>query len=61
MLVLIKFHISSICLGMQISVIEFARNVLGLRGANSTEFDMNTPHPVISLVTEWETIKKVNS
>tara|TARA_B100000035_G_scaffold315424_1_gene336030 strand:+ start:6329 stop:7945 length:1617 start_codon:yes stop_codon:yes gene_type:complete len=43
-----------ICLGMQISVIEFARNVLGLKRANSTEFDINTPHPVISLVTEWE-------
>ena len=47
-----------ICLGMQISVIEFARNVLGLKKANSTEFDMNTPHPVISLVTEWEDYKK---
>ena len=47
-----------ICLGMQISVIEFARNVLGLKNANSTEFDVNTPHPVISLVTEWEDYKK---
>lgn len=47
-----------ICLGMQISVIEFARNVLGLKKANSTEFDVNTPHPVISLVTEWEDYKK---
>ena len=47
-----------ICLGMQISVIEFARNVLGLKKANSTEFDINTPHPVISLVTEWEDYKK---
>ena len=44
---------------MQISVIEFARNVLGLKNANSTEFDINTPHPVISLVTEWEDYKKV--
>jgi len=47
-----------ICLGMQISVIEFARNVLGLKKANSTEFDLNTPHPVISLVSEWEDYKK---
>ena len=47
-----------ICLGMQISVIEFARNVLGLKKANSTEFDLNTPHPVISLVSEWEDYNK---
>jgi CTP synthase len=44
-----------ICLGMQSVVIEFARNVLGLKGANSTEFDRNTPHPVIGLITEWIT------
>lgn len=42
-----------ICLGMQSVVIEFARNVLGLKGANSTEFDKNAPHPVIGLITEW--------
>ncbi len=42
-----------ICLGMQSVVIEFARNVLGLKGANSTEFDKNTPHPVIGLISEW--------
>ena len=42
-----------ICLGMQVAVIEFARNVAGLKGANSTEFDENTPHPVVALVTEW--------
>ncbi|MBI1731581.1 MAG: CTP synthase [Gammaproteobacteria bacterium] len=42
-----------ICLGMQVAVIEFARNVVGLRGANSTEFDRQTPHPVIALITEW--------
>ncbi len=41
-----------ICLGMQLSVIEYARNVLGLEGANSTEFDRNTPHPVIDLMPE---------
>jgi CTP synthase len=39
---------------MQISVIEFARNILGLKNANSTEFDLKTPHPVVSLVSEWE-------
>ena len=42
-----------ICLGMQIAVIEFARNVAGLNGANSSEFDISTPHPVIYLMTEW--------
>ena len=47
-----------ICLGMQISVIEFARNILGLKDANSTEFDLKTPFPVISLVTEWDDYKK---
>ncbi len=45
-----------ICLGMQIAAIEFARNVLNLENANSTEFDPNTPHPVIALVTEWQTL-----
>lgn len=44
-----------ICLGMQSVVIEFARNVLGLKGANSTEFDKNSPYPVIGLITEWIT------
>jgi CTP synthase len=39
---------------MQLAVIEFARNVVGLAGANSTEFDRDTPHPVIALVTEWQ-------
>jgi len=42
-----------ICLGMQVAVIEFARDVLGLDGANSTEFNPRTPHPVIGLITEW--------
>ena len=41
-----------ICLGMQIAVIEFARNVCGLKGANSTEFDSTSPHPVITLMDE---------
>ena len=43
-----------ICLGMQLAVIEYARNVAGLAGANSTEFDPDTPHPVIALITEWQ-------
>ena len=41
-----------LCLGMQIATIEFARNVCGLENANSTEFDLETPHPVISLLDE---------
>lgn len=45
-----------ICLGMQCAVIEFARNMCGLSGANSTEFDPATPHPVISLLEEQEAI-----
>ncbi|MBF0424906.1 MAG: CTP synthase [Magnetococcales bacterium] len=42
-----------ICLGMQMAIVEFARHVLGLTHANSTEFDPNTPHPVVALLTEW--------
>jgi len=42
-----------ICLGMQLATIEFARNVCGLEGANSTEFNPDTPHPVVALITEW--------
>lgn len=45
-----------ICLGMQVAVIEFARNVLGLNGANSTEMDPETPHPVIALMEEQKNI-----
>ncbi|MEO8135147.1 MAG: CTP synthase [Betaproteobacteria bacterium] len=43
-----------ICLGMQLAVIEYARNVVGLKDANSTEFERDTPHPVIALITEWQ-------
>ncbi len=43
-----------ICLGMQVAVIEFARDVAGLEGAHSTEFLPKTPHPVIALITEWQ-------
>ena len=43
-----------ICLGMQLAVIEYARDKAGLAGANSTEFDPATPHPVVALITEWQ-------
>ncbi len=43
-----------ICLGMQVATIEYARHVAGLKGANSTEFDPKTPHPVIALIDEWQ-------
>ena len=42
-----------ICLGMQVAVIEYARNVCGMQGANSTEFDPQTEFPVVGLITEW--------
>jgi CTP synthase len=42
-----------ICLGMQLAVVEFARDVAGMAGAHSTEFDKDTPFPVIGLITEW--------
>ncbi len=45
-----------ICLGMQIALIEYARNVLKLKGANSTEFNPKTKHPVVALITEWQDI-----
>jgi CTP synthase len=44
-----------ICLGMQVAVIEVARHLAGLDGAMSTEFDRSTPHPVVGLITEWQT------
>ena len=43
-----------ICLGMQVATIEFARHVAGLAGANSSEFEPETPYPVIALITEWK-------
>ena len=43
-----------ICLGMQLALIEFARNKAGFKGASSTEFDLDTPHPVVSLITQWQ-------
>ena len=48
-----KIPYFGICLGMQIAVIEFARNIVGLKDAHSQEFDKNTPFPVIYLMTEW--------
>lgn len=51
-----KIPFFGICLGMQCSVIEFGRNVLGLKGANSYEMDENTAHPVISLMEEQKNI-----
>jgi CTP synthase len=42
-----------ICLGMQVALIEYARNVVGMTDANSTEFDPKTPYPVVGLITEW--------
>ncbi|BAS67500.1 CTP synthase [Bathymodiolus septemdierum thioautotrophic gill symbiont] len=43
-----------ICLGMQVAVIEYARNVANMGGANSTEFDASTSYPVVGLITEWK-------
>jgi CTP synthase len=43
-----------ICLGMQVAAIEFGRNVMGLSGAHSTEFERGTAHPVIAMITEWQ-------
>ncbi|WP_394752451.1 CTP synthase [Crenothrix sp.] len=48
-----KIPYLGICLGMQVAVIEFARNMANLAGAHSTEFVQATPHPVIGLITEW--------
>ncbi len=42
-----------ICLGMQVALIEYARNVAGLEGAHSSEFDAKSPYPVVGLITEW--------
>ena len=46
-----------ICLGMQIAIIEYARHLVGLDGANSTEFNRDTAHPVVALITEWMNVK----
>ncbi|UJJ30795.1 CTP synthase [Halopseudomonas maritima] len=49
-----KIPYLGICLGMQVAVIEYARNVLGWNDANSTEFDKTSGHPVVGLITEWQ-------
>ncbi len=49
-----KIPYLGICLGMQVAVIEFARDVARLEGAHSSEFLPHTPHPVIALITEWQ-------
>ncbi|MDU8923490.1 CTP synthase (glutamine hydrolyzing) [Pasteurellaceae bacterium LIM206] len=49
-----KIPYLGICLGMQIALIEYARNVAGLAHANSTEFDKDCPQPVVGLITEWQ-------
>lgn len=48
-----KVPFLGICLGMQLAVVEYARNVAGMQGAHSTEFDPATPYPVVGLITEW--------
>ncbi len=48
-----KIPYLGICLGMQLAVVEFARHVAGMEGAHSTEFEPETPYPVIGLITEW--------
>ena len=50
-----KIPYLGICLGMQVAVIEYARNVLSWADANSTEFDKTSKHPVVGLITEWQT------
>lgn len=49
-----KIPYLGICLGMQVVVIEYARNVLGWQSANSTEFDKDTAYPVVGLISEWQ-------
>lgn len=50
-----KVPFLGICLGMQTALIEFARHCAGMNNANSTEFDPQTPYPVVALITEWTT------
>lgn len=54
-----KIPFVGLCLGLQLMVIEYARNVCGLKGSNSTEFDKKTPHPVIDLLPEQQQISKM--
>ena len=50
-----KVPFLGICLGMQLAITEYARNVVDLKKANSTEFNPKTPHPVVALISEWKT------
>ena len=50
-----KVPFLGICLGMQLAVTEYARNIVNLKNANSTEFDNKTPYPVVGLIAEWKT------
>lgn len=54
-----KIPYLGLCLGMQVMIVEFARNVLGLDGANSTEVDINTPYPVISMLSEQRNVQNL--
>ncbi|MCE4621161.1 MAG: CTP synthase [Desulfurococcales archaeon] len=54
-----KIPMLGICFGLQLSVVEFARNVAGLEGAHSTEIDPNTPHPVVDLLPEQKNIDRL--
>ena len=56
-----KIPFFGICLGMQVATIEFARNVCGMKDANSTEFDKDTKYPVISLLEEQKNVKKMGA
>jgi CTP synthase len=49
-----KIPYLGICLGMQLALIEYARNVLGIKEANSTEFNAESPYPLIAMITEWK-------
>ena len=48
-----KIPFLGICLGMHVALVEYARNVCNLEGADSTEMNQNTPHPIVALITEW--------
>lgn len=56
-----KIPFLGICLGMQLAVVEFSRNVMGLEGANSAEFDPKTKHPVIISMPEHHTVSILRS
>ena len=51
-----KIPYLGICLGMHVAMVEFARNVCGMRDANSTEMNKNTPYPIVALITEWQNV-----